>query len=189
MKKIIVVLVILLVIGGIWFMKNVDYNTKDMGNPDTVDAISGAAPKVSKELIEKPIHNYPELYVGSFNLEELTEYNLPIMIHMGAVWCPPCQKMKPYIEELYEEYMGEILIVYVDVDKVDISDYPLSVVPTQFFFNSDGTPFVPSEEIVMKSPSSWVSFNDKDTNEPLFTTHQGLLTKEELIALFMEMSR
>lgn len=34
-----------------------------------------------------------------------------------ARWCPPCQEMKPVIEELEKEFAGQVEFKKIDVDK------------------------------------------------------------------------
>ena len=186
MKKLIIIILVAVAIVGLWLYKNMDY--KPLNTTSNKEDVGSKIVEVDSEIKESNDNSqYPMLYIDTINFEELLEYDLPIMLHMGASWCGPCQQMKPYLEELYEEYLGKVLIAYVDVDRVNIEGYPLSVVPTQFFYNSDGSPFIPSEEIVMKNEYSWVPFYHRETDELVFSTHQGLLTREELENIFVEM--
>ena len=130
--------------------------------------------------------DYPEFYVENLNLEDLKEYKLPIMLQMSASWCPPCQKMKPYVERLYEEFKGKVLVLYVDIDEVNTEGFPIEAYPTQFFFNSDGSPFEPSEDIINKRPEKWI-FITNEEDEHIFTRHQGSLSNEMLLEIFNEM--
>lgn len=41
----------------------------------------------------------------------------PAIVDFTASWCGPCQRIAPILEELAEEYKGDILIYKVDIDK------------------------------------------------------------------------
>jgi thioredoxin len=43
--------------------------------------------------------------------------NVPIMVHIGAPWCPPCRDLIPLLEKVAEEYAGRLAIVEVDSDQ------------------------------------------------------------------------
>ena len=47
---------------------------------------------------------------------EVLESNKPVLLDFFASWCGPCQRIAPILEELAEEYKGEIVIYKVDVD-------------------------------------------------------------------------
>lgn len=41
----------------------------------------------------------------------------PAIVDFYADWCPPCRKIAPILDELAEEYDGQIYIYKVNVDK------------------------------------------------------------------------
>ena len=41
----------------------------------------------------------------------------PAIVDFTASWCGPCQRIAPILEELAEEYQGQIVVYKVDVDK------------------------------------------------------------------------
>lgn len=59
-----------------------------------------------------------------------------VMVDFTAVWCGPCQKMKPSIHKLRDEMYEEIVITEVDVDRrKDLaSTYRIAAMPTLVFF-------------------------------------------------------
>ena len=61
--------------------------------------------------------------------------------------------------------------------------YPISLIPTQVMINSDGTPCTPSEELSQNVQM----YSTKEGGEHVFTTHEGGLTKETMVAMLKEM--
>jgi len=45
----------------------------------------------------------------TFSLENLR--GKPVLINFWATWCPPCRGEMPYIQEIYEEWSGNGLVV------------------------------------------------------------------------------
>jgi len=87
----------------------------------------------------------------------------PVLINFWATWCPPCRGEVPYIQEIYEEWSGEGLVVLainlgesssqveefmqnyhlsftVLLDtKQDVAQrYNITGIPTTFFIDKDG---------------------------------------------------
>ena len=168
--KVIAPIAIFLVIIGIWVVKNNDKNSiaNDKGD----------------ENIVKPIDN-PDFVLESteLDLEKLKSYGLPIMIDFGADDCPPCKEMEPILKELHEEYQGKVIIKFYDVwkDQSLADGFPVQVIPTQFFFDKDGEPYVPSDS------ESMMMYTLKTTNEHVYTAHEGFMAKEMIVEVFKEM--
>lgn len=123
----------------------------------------------------------------AIDFEALSDYGLPIMIDYGSEDCVPCQQMWPELVAFYEEYKGKAIIKFIDVWAYPegAQNVPVQVIPTQVFFNSDGTPLTPSDKLNQQIP--FTMYLTKDTNEHVFTVHQGALTKEEMITILTEM--
>ncbi len=51
-----------------------------------------------------------------YNQEVAKAGGLPIMIDFAAVWCPPCQMIKPVYEQLAGQYKGKMVFLKIDVD-------------------------------------------------------------------------
>lgn len=143
---------------------------------------------IEEEVIEiveerKVLEDY-ELEVTDFNIEKLKEYGVPIMLDFGAAWCPPCQEMKPDVIELYNEYKDKMIILYLDVDKLENGTYglPITVVPTQYFIDSDGNPYDISNQ------TNIYYGNVKDSEGTVkYSYHQGMLSKDEMLSIFKEL--
>ncbi len=125
------------------------------------------------------------LNLTSVNLEELQSENLPIIIDFGADSCIPCKEMAPVLVKLNTEYLDEAVIKFVDVWKYPEASYgfPVQVIPTQIFINADGTPYVPSEDLGVE----FIMYADVNTEEHIFTAHQGGLTETEMTLILEDM--
>ena len=160
--KIIVPVCIVLIIAGIWIFKN---------------ANSDAPPITDNKDFT--------LEATNIDLEVLTSYELPIIIDFGADSCVPCKEMAPVLKTLNVEMQGAAIIKFVDVWKNEdvANDFPIQVIPTQIFINADGTPYVPSDDIKIE----FTMYSTKDTNEHVFTVHQGGLTEGQMRRILTDM--
>lgn len=159
-NKLLIILTIFCVVGGIWIYKN--------------------------KLITNDSSNEPKLDMTyDFNLEKLKSYKLPIIIDFGSDTCIPCKEMEPVLKELKEEYKGKAIVVFIDISKNSdaAKEFPLKVIPTQFFFNSDGTPFKPKNV----QQSDLIIYSSEENEEHSFTAHEGPLDKEEFKDILNEM--
>ena len=64
---------------------------------------------------------------------------------------------------------------------------PVQLIPTQFFFGADGSPFVPSEELQSKIPFIMYVDGEEEDASHIFTAHQGGLTEAEMREILSEM--
>lgn len=160
--KIIVPVCIVLIIAGIWIFKN---------------ANSDAPPITDNKDFT--------LEATNIDLEVLTSYELPIIIDFGADSYIPCKEMAPVLKTLNVEMQGAAIIKFVDVWKNEdvANDFPIQVIPTQIFINADGTPYVPSDDIKIE----FTMYSTKDTNEHVFTIHQGGLTEDKMRRILTDM--
>ncbi|MBS3815995.1 MAG: thioredoxin [Candidatus Thermoplasmatota archaeon] len=67
--------------------------------------------------------------------ETINEYPL-VLVDFWAEWCGPCKMMEPVLEELAEEYQGEVVIAKMNVDKNQKvpSQFQVSSIPTLVLF-------------------------------------------------------
>lgn len=166
--KILIPAAIAITIGIIWIVKN-------HKNPETQNSvmIDGAdfSLNVSTEV----------------DFDALFEYGLPVIVDYGSDSCIPCQQMAPVLKTLNDEMSGKAFIKFVDVWKYAdaANNVPIRVIPTQVLFNSDGTPFVPSDELAVEI--DFIMYGSRETNEHVFTVHQGGITEESMRKILMEM--
>jgi thioredoxin 1 len=120
-----------------------------------------------------------------FDLEGYKASGLPVIIDFGADSCIPCKEMAPVLADLHGSLKGKAIIRFVDVWKYrDLSQgYPIQVIPTQVFFDAAGKPFTPPESLGI--PVNMYSTRDAD--EHVFTTHEGGLTKDQLLSILRAM--
>ncbi len=120
-----------------------------------------------------------------FNLDEYRSAGVPVIIDYGADSCIPCKEMAPVLVELHRELQGKAIIRFVDVWKYrDLAQgIPLQVIPTQVFFEANGKPYSPSEKMQIQMNQ----YMTRDTNEHVFTTHEGGISKDQLLAILYEM--
>jgi len=148
----------------------------------TPDPISKDSPK---ELVKAENKEDFKLEATAIDLDALKEYGLPMIIDFGSDSCIPCQKMAPVLKTMNAEMQGKAIIKFVDVWKYKgaAANFPIKVIPTQVLINSNGTPYVPSDTIGI----DFTMYSDKDTNEHVFTVHQGGLTEDQMRAILEDM--
>lgn len=158
-------LLIVLIVAGIWFVKNQSDNKNS-----------------AEDVSDNPDFR---LEADSLDLDRLKSYDLPIMIDFGADSCDACKEMAPVLKELNSELQGKAIVKFVDVWKYPdaVSGYPIRYIPTQLFFDKDGNPFVPSDPQKM----GMTMYQTSDTNEHVYTTHEGGMNKEQIMEAFLEM--
>jgi thioredoxin 1 len=52
----------------------------------------------------------------TFDAEVLKSGNA-VLVDFSAVWCGPCKKLEPVVDEIAAEYSGRLKVVKVDVDR------------------------------------------------------------------------
>jgi thioredoxin 1 len=206
--KIILPIVVVAVIAGIWFFKTNGKPLEILDSSSSVTVaddlqettISGSTSstidnqkeKVTTSSSESKIDGSQQqdsidfsLAVSEIDLEKLKSYGLPFMIDFGADSCIPCKEMAPVLEKLNEEWQGKVIVKFADVWKYPdaAAEFPVQVIPTQFFFDGQGKPYIPSDPEGMQM----IMYYLKDTQEHIYTAHQGGMTEEQIKAAFKEM--
>jgi len=125
------------------------------------------------------------LEATAIDLEQLKSYGLPIVIDFGADSCVPCKEMAPVLQKLNKEMQGKAIVKFVDVwkNKNAAADFPVDLIPTQFYFDKEGNPFVPKDANAMQMKL----YSTKDTNKHVYTAHEGGMTEAQLRAVLKEM--
>lgn len=172
--QILIPVLIIAAISGLFLIKN-------MGDKDRF--FNGG--KNSQSTISNS-ENENSLYASDISMETLTSYGLPILIDFGSPSCIWCVRMEPALKKMHEEYDEKVTVRYLDLSKYSkqADGYPVSAIPAQFFFNSDGTAFVPSSELqqIVK-----FDFYKDDESGKNMTGHVGALSESELKSILDEM--
>lgn len=161
-----IVIVIIGVIAGIGYVKNNNSNN---------NKVADNAESTSKFDLDA---------TNNFNLDKLKTYGLPMIIDFGSDSCIPCKEMAPTLKTLNQELKGKAIVKFVDVWKNEnaAQNLPLKVIPTQFFFDKNGRPYVPKF-----NEDGFTMYKDKTTGEHLFTTHEGGMDKDSILKVLKEM--
>jgi thioredoxin 1 len=89
--------------------------------------------------------------------KEVLEATLPTVVDFWAVWCGPCKMIAPILEEIANEYEGQLQVTKLDVDHNNMTamQYGVMSIPTLILFR-DGQPvervvgFVPKDKLLSK---------------------------------------
>lgn len=76
------------------------------------------------------------LHIDDSNFEtEVLQSELPVVVDFSATWCGPCQRLKPIVEELADDYDGRVRVAHVDIDQAQetAAKYSVMSVPTLKF--------------------------------------------------------
>ncbi len=76
-----------------------------------------------------------QLSDGNFEAEVL-KCDLPVLVDFWAPWCGPCRAMGPVIDELTNEYAGQVKVAKMNVDEnpATPSKYGIRAIPTLILF-------------------------------------------------------
>ena len=73
--------------------------------------------------------NFDELVLGS---------EIPVLVDFWAVWCGPCRAVAPVLDEIAQEYDGQVLVAKVNVDEEPglAAKFKITSIPTMKIFVS-----------------------------------------------------
>jgi thioredoxin 1 len=68
--------------------------------------------------------------------EQVLQSKLPVLVEFGAVWCGPCKRMEPELENLGKSLAGRLRLAKLDVDEATnvTIQYQVMSVPTMILF-------------------------------------------------------
>jgi hypothetical protein len=94
--------------------------------------------------------------------------------------------MLPDLVRFNDDYEGKMTVRSLNLSKHQggAGDFPVSAIPTQFFFNADGTPYRPHGFAIGNS----FELVTDDAGEHILTKHVGSLFYDDLVALYEDIA-
>lgn len=125
------------------------------------------------------------LIASDIDIAELSSLGIPVLIDFGSETCGPCLEMADDLERVNSEVQGRAVVKYVDIYEHPeaAADVPVRVTPTQLLIDKDGNPYVPPEN----AGYGYTMYSRKDTNEHVYTVHEGALDYNTLMNLLLDM--
>lgn len=121
---------------------------------------------------------------SAIDMGRLVSHHIPVIIDFGSDSCIPCREMAPVLAKLNKDLRGRAIIRFVDVWKYKtLADgYPVSLIPTQIFVDSEGRPYEPDGT----EPVPLTAYSD-GAGRHTFTYHQGQVTESDMLKILQKM--
>ena len=120
------------------------------------------------------------LRVTEVDLDDLLSRGLPVILYFGDDSRESVDTLDA-LEAVQEQLGADVLICAVDLaqNPEGREGFPIQVIPSQFFYMPDGTPI----PLAMDIGIIMSTFLSIETEEPVFTIHEGPLSFEELLVI------
>jgi thioredoxin 1 len=68
--------------------------------------------------------------------EEVLDSEIPVLVDFWAPWCGPCRMVAPVVDEISEQYAGQVKVVKLNTDENPniASQYGIRSIPTLMIF-------------------------------------------------------
>lgn len=76
------------------------------------------------------------MVINDSNYDEVLAQNKPMVLDFWATWCGPCRKVGPVIEELANQYEGQVIVgkINIEEDADDlVAEFGIRNIPTILF--------------------------------------------------------
>lgn len=95
--------------------------------------------KMTKELMEdQTTSDFPDdpIKVTDDDFQDTIQNYPLVLVDFWAGWCGPCKMMEPVLEELAQEYQGDLVIAKMNVDENSRipGQFQVSSIPTMVLF-------------------------------------------------------
>lgn len=70
--------------------------------------------------------------------QEVLDSELPVLVDFWATWCMPCHMLAPIVEEIAEEWAGELKVAKLNTDESPsvAQQYGIHAIPTLIIFKN-----------------------------------------------------
>lgn len=80
------------------------------------------------------------MVINDSNYSEVLGQGKPMVLDFWATWCGPCRKIAPTIQELADQYEGQVIVGKVNIEEEAddlVSEFGIRNIPT-ILFMKDG---------------------------------------------------
>jgi thioredoxin 1 len=90
---------------------------RKMGFTNVVELEGGIMQWRANNLPETTTTNKTRVEMTKTEYDSLITSDKKVLVDFYAPWCGPCQKMKPYLDEIATEMSDSVIVIRIDVDK------------------------------------------------------------------------
>jgi len=79
---------------------------------------------------------HPVIVTDATFKSEVLDAETPVLVDFWAAWCAPCKMIAPIVEELAEEFDGQVKVAKIDIDANPVAPGQFGVmsIPTLLVF-------------------------------------------------------